>query len=174
MISVVTALQRHASVYLFCHLIGFCSDVIFSINYQSLVLLTATHIEYFKIIFVVASHTHSLYMHILSLHSPPLPFKVQTEAIKENRKFQGIASSLGTIWREEGVRGYFKGNGTNVVRIIPYMAVQFAAYEEYKKVSIIGVSLSQLHNTSSTFICTQCLKGHFNKLLQSQALQYKM
>ena len=61
---------------------------------------------------------------------------MQTEAVKENRKFQGIASSLGTIWREEGVRGYFKGNGTNVVRIIPYMAVQFAAYEEYKKVSI--------------------------------------
>ena len=29
-----------------------------------------------------------------------------------------------------------KGNGTNIVRIIPYTAVQFAAYEEFKKVSI--------------------------------------
>jgi hypothetical protein len=29
----------------------------------------------------------------------------------------------------------FQGNGTNVIRIIPYCAVQFAAYEEYKKVS---------------------------------------
>ena len=38
------------------------------------------------------------------------------------------------IGREEGLRGYFKGNGTNVVRIIPYVAVQFAAYEEFKKV----------------------------------------
>lgn len=28
-----------------------------------------------------------------------------------------------------------KGNGTNIVRIIPYTAVQFAAYEEFKKVS---------------------------------------
>jgi len=27
-----------------------------------------------------------------------------------------------------------KGNGTNIVRIIPYTAVQFAAYEEFKKV----------------------------------------
>lgn len=37
--------------------------------------------------------------------------------------------------------GYFvtlthtQGNGTNVLRIVPYMAVQFAAYEEYKKVN---------------------------------------
>lgn len=52
----------------------------------------------------------------------------------EARRFQGLASSLVSIGREEGVRGYFKGNGTNVVRIIPYVAVQFAAYEEFKKV----------------------------------------
>lgn len=152
-------------MHLFCHLIGFCSDVIFSINYQSLVLLTSSILKQFLLL--LATPTPCTCIFCLSL-----PFKVQTEAVKENRKFQGIASSLRTIWREEGVRGYFKGNGTNVVRIIPYTAVQFAAYEEYKKVSMIGVSLSQLHNTSRTFICTQCLKGHFNKLFQ--VLQYKM
>ena len=52
----------------------------------------------------------------------------------EARRFQGILPSLVSIGREEGVKGYFKGNGTNIVRIIPYVAVQFAAYEEYKKV----------------------------------------
>ena len=36
---------------------------------------------------------------------------------------------------------FFKGNGTNIVRIIPYTAVQFAAYEEFKKV---GLELSKL------------------------------
>lgn len=35
------------------------------------------------------------------------------------------------------MQGYFKGNGTNVMRIVPYVAVQFAAYEEFKKVMII-------------------------------------
>lgn len=30
---------------------------------------------------------------------------------------------------------HMQGNGTNVIRIIPYTAIQFAAYEEYKKVS---------------------------------------
>ena len=56
------------------------------------------------------------------------------ETVKGERKFQGMASTLRLIWREEGVKGYFKGNGTNVMRIVPYVAVQFAAYEEYKKV----------------------------------------
>ncbi len=44
-------------------------------------------------------------------------------------------ASLNKIRQREGVLGYFKGNGTNVVRIFPYSAVQFAAYEEFKKVS---------------------------------------
>ena len=65
-------------------------------------------------------------------------YQLQVETVKQERKFQGIFASLVKIGREEGVRGYFKGNGTNVVRIIPYVAVQFAAYEEYKKVRRCG------------------------------------
>lgn len=53
----------------------------------------------------------------------------------KGQKFQGIIPTLVKIGKEEGFRGYFKGNGTNVARIIPYVAVQFAAYEEFKKVS---------------------------------------
>ena len=52
----------------------------------------------------------------------------------EARQFKGLVSSLVSIGRDEGLKGYFKGNGTNVMRIIPYVAVQFAAYEEFKKV----------------------------------------
>lgn len=58
------------------------------------------------------------------------------ETSSQERRFKGIFSSLVRIGREEGVMGYFKGNGTNVVRIVPYVAVQFAAYEELKKVSV--------------------------------------
>ena len=32
---------------------------------------------------------------------------------------------------------FLQGNGTNVVRIIPYTSVQFASYEEYKKVGCV-------------------------------------
>lgn len=46
-------------------------------------------------------------------------------------RYKGIVDSLRTILKEEGIMGYFKGNGTNVIRIFPYSAVQFAAYEQF-------------------------------------------
>ena len=39
-----------------------------------------------------------------------------------------------------------QGNGTNVIRVFPYTAIQFAAYEEYKKVSkVAGLTLPAAH-----------------------------
>ncbi len=52
----------------------------------------------------------------------------------------GIIPSLRQIGVEEGAKGYFKGNGTNVVRIVPYVAVQFAAYEEFKQVGVVIIT----------------------------------
>jgi hypothetical protein len=56
--------------------------------------------------------------------------------------------------KEEGVMGYFKGNGTNVVRMFPYSAVQFAAFEQFKKVyfHFVGVHLRILTLSSTTNI----------------------
>jgi len=39
------------------------------------------------------------------------------------------------MWVEEGFMGFMRGNGTNVIRIVPYSAVQFASYEQFKKVT---------------------------------------
>jgi solute carrier family 25 phosphate transporter 23/24/25/41 len=39
------------------------------------------------------------------------------------------------MWKDEGWRGFMRGNGTNCVRIVPYSAVQFGSYNLYKKVS---------------------------------------
>lgn len=49
-------------------------------------------------------------------------------------KYTGVTQTLVKIGKDEGLYGYFKGNGTNIVRIVPYTAVQFAAYEEFKKI----------------------------------------
>ena len=38
------------------------------------------------------------------------------------------------MYREEGFRGFMRGNGINCLRIIPYSAVQFTTYEQLKKV----------------------------------------
>src|SRR5271169_6947205 len=50
--------------------------------------------------------------------------------------YTGVWSTLAKMWREEGWRGFMRGNGTNCIRIVPYSACQFAAYTTYKRVSI--------------------------------------
>ncbi|GJP41097.1 hypothetical protein CLOM_g766, partial [Closterium sp. NIES-68] len=48
----------------------------------------------------------------------------------QNAQYSGTWQGLKTIWREEGIRGLFRGNGTNCARIVPNSAVKFFAYEE--------------------------------------------
>lgn len=45
-------------------------------------------------------------------------------------KYNGTVQGLKYIWRTEGFRGLFKGNGTNCARIVPNSAVKFFSYEE--------------------------------------------
>ncbi|KAG3075667.1 hypothetical protein PC116_g9362 [Phytophthora cactorum] len=51
-------------------------------------------------------------------------------------KYRTVGQSLRQIHAEEGLRGYFKGNGANCVRVFPYVAIQFAAFEKLKPVLI--------------------------------------
>lgn len=51
----------------------------------------------------------------------------------EPAAYQGVIPTLVKMWREEGFMGFMRGNGTNVVRIVPYSASQFAAYEYCKR-----------------------------------------
>ncbi|KAH7354046.1 solute carrier family 25 member 42 [Plectosphaerella cucumerina] len=44
-----------------------------------------------------------------------------------------VGEGLKKMWREEGWRGFMRGNGTNCVRIVPYSAVQFGSYNFYKR-----------------------------------------
>ena len=45
-----------------------------------------------------------------------------------------VGKALAKMWREEGWRGFMRGNGTNCIRIVPYSAVQFSSYNFYKRV----------------------------------------
>ena len=56
--------------------------------------------------------------------------------------------SFAYMWKEEGIYGFFKGNGVNVVRIAPFSAFEFFFYDFYR------TNLFKGDNTSS-----------FNKLL---------
>lgn len=44
-----------------------------------------------------------------------------------------VGKALAQMWREEGWRGFMRGNGTNCIRIVPYSAVQFGSYNFYKR-----------------------------------------
>lgn len=45
----------------------------------------------------------------------------------------GVTSAVKQIYQEEGVKGLFRGNGLNCIRVFPYSAVQFLVYEGCKK-----------------------------------------
>ena len=60
-------------------------------------------------------------------------FQIQS-AGRNNYKLP-VGQGLMKMWRDEGWRGFMRGNGANCIRIIPYSAVQFASYNFYKKVS---------------------------------------
>ncbi|KAK0644404.1 mitochondrial carrier domain-containing protein [Cercophora newfieldiana] len=44
-----------------------------------------------------------------------------------------VGKALAKMWKEEGWRGFMRGNGTNCIRIVPYSAVQFGSYNFYKR-----------------------------------------
>jgi solute carrier family 25 phosphate transporter 23/24/25/41 len=65
-------------------------------------------------------------------------FQVQSVGREEYK--MSVPKALAKMWREEGWRGFMAGNGTNCIRIVPYSAVQFSAYNVYKRVSSFSQS----------------------------------
>lgn len=43
------------------------------------------------------------------------------------------------IFREEGFRAFWKGNGVTIVHRLPYSSINFFAYEQYKMVSYLFI-----------------------------------
>ncbi|KLO14590.1 mitochondrial carrier [Schizopora paradoxa] len=57
----------------------------------------------------------------------------QIQPPSTDNQYRGVWKSLVRMWKEEGFRGFMRGNGINCIRIIPYSAVQFTTYEQLKK-----------------------------------------
>lgn len=73
----------------------------------------------------------------------------------------GFLEAITLIGKQEGIKGYWKGNLPQVIRIIPYSAVQLFAYETYKKLfmgkegelSVIGrLAAGACAGMTSTFV----------------------
>ncbi|GAA6022219.1 hypothetical protein JCM10207_003947 [Rhodosporidiobolus poonsookiae] len=61
--------------------------------------------------------------------SPLERLKILQQVQGASAQYRGVWHGLVKMWKEEGFRGYMKGNGINVLRIAPYSAVQFSTYE---------------------------------------------
>jgi solute carrier family 25 phosphate transporter 23/24/25/41 len=59
-------------------------------------------------------------------------FQIQSVGREEYKL--SVGKGLAKMWKDEGWRGFMRGNGTNCIRIVPYSAVQFGSYNFYKKV----------------------------------------
>ena len=58
----------------------------------------------------------------------------QIQSVGRDEYKGSVSKGLTKMWRDEGWRGFMRGNGTNCIRIVPYSAVQFGSYNFYKKV----------------------------------------
>ncbi|KAK3395269.1 mitochondrial carrier domain-containing protein [Podospora didyma] len=57
----------------------------------------------------------------------------QVQSAGRNAYQLSVGKALAKMWKEEGWRGFMRGNGTNCIRIVPYSAVQFGSYNFYKR-----------------------------------------
>ena len=48
-------------------------------------------------------------------------------------KYSGVGQGLRMMYAEDGLRGWFRGNGSNVIRIVPAVALQFFFYDVFKR-----------------------------------------
>jgi solute carrier family 25 phosphate transporter 23/24/25/41 len=66
----------------------------------------------------------------------------QIESSGRHEYNMSVWNGLKKMYRDEGWRGFMRGNGTNCIRIVPYSAVQFGSYNIYKQVCFFRTELS--------------------------------
>ncbi|OIW07453.1 hypothetical protein TanjilG_24315 [Lupinus angustifolius] len=90
---------------------------------------------------------------------------MQTHGVRvgqdSTKKAISFIEAITVIGKQEGIKGYWKGNLPQVIRVIPYSAVQLFAYEIYKKLfrrqdgelSVVGrLAAGAFAGMTSTFI----------------------
>ncbi|OAY26875.1 mitochondrial carrier protein CoAc1 [Manihot esculenta] len=58
--------------------------------------------------------------------------KILLQTRTEGFQSLGVFHSLKKLLKHEGILGFYKGNGASVVRIVPYAALHFMTYEQYR------------------------------------------
>ncbi|KKZ60634.1 hypothetical protein EMCG_04707 [[Emmonsia] crescens] len=58
--------------------------------------------------------------------------KARLQTYDAARTYRGVTDAMGQMWRKEGVVGFYKGMGPNLVRVLPSTWVTFLVYENVR------------------------------------------
>lgn len=75
--------------------------------------------------------------------------------VKYAGSFQGLLNAGVHIWSRDGMRGFFQGHSATLLRIFPYAAVKFIAYEQIRNIIIP----SKEYETHFRRLCSGSLAG---------------
>ena len=56
---------------------------------------------------------------------------------------RGLITATGIIWKTGGSRGLFRGHTATLLRIFPYAAIKFMAYEQFRAVLALHTALAK-------------------------------
>jgi solute carrier family 25 phosphate transporter 23/24/25/41 len=59
--------------------------------------------------------------------------KILRQVTTAQYKGKSMGQAFSYMWKNEGLVGFFKGNGVNIVKIAPFSAFEFFFYELFKK-----------------------------------------
>lgn len=63
------------------------------------------------------------------------------------------------IFKEEGFRAFWKGNGVTIVHRLPYSSINFFAYEQYKMVSNHTITRSEQADSPKIYVSDEIVVG---------------
>ena len=54
------------------------------------------------------------------------------------RRYRGLRDAIVDVWTTDGPRGFYRGMGPNLIRVLPSSAVMFLVYENIKQVMTLA------------------------------------
>jgi len=81
--------------------------------------------------------------------SPLERLKVMRQVQASGNQYGSLFGAFVKMYKEEGLKSYWKGNGTNVARIAPQSAVQFCAFDIFKRMLLPNDEVSPLRTLAA-------------------------